>query len=501
MGFCLHLLFCLGFILGSYDYRSKSERIATISTQILNIAVAYMMVFVIDFCSEVACLKPKPFFLIKLGYIHSIIFSLIGFSGWLCSATPDPFFNYRILPGPAYHYFSVYVISTFFYSEYLLIKGLKTATGQKKNQIAYVIFALSCGYPGGIMSFFPVYGIPFQPFALHFVWLYAVIISYAIMKHQLLDIQIVIKKTFYYALLVFSISLIYVPVIMIVNYFIFSEMHSDPLFFSGVITAVLIVVLFKLIEMVFHRVLDRKFFKGTVVELSSQKERLQAELERRERLKSVGILAAGMAHEIKNPITALKTFAEYLPSKGDQPEFREKLARVLHSEIDRIEGIVRDLLLFSKPAEPQPAKCDINAVLLDIQALLSARLLQNNIHVESSLEEMVYSYSDLEQTKQAFLNLIMNAIEAMAGREKALLILTSRGVGKNIEVIISDTGCGIEDGRIKSLFDPFSTSKVGGTGLGLAVTQSIIEKNNGSIKVESQIGIGTRFTLILPAFN
>jgi polar amino acid transport system substrate-binding protein len=303
-----------------------------------------------------------------------------------------------------------------------------------------------------------------------------------------------------YSFSVFLASVSYLAVVFALYKVFFPQNISRSSLHFGAVSVLVIAVLFKPLELFLHRLLEKYFFKGTIDEISEQRERLQIELERRERLKSVGILAAGMAHEIKNPITAIKTFAEYLPDKYDDPEFREKFKKIISSETHRISQIVNDLLVFAKPAEPKKEKCIPVDLVKAVTELLSADFFKQNIRIEWGRVERTCVSVDAGQIKQVLINLILNAIHAMRRdqREKVLRLEVYEENGQVI-LTVSDNGCGISPAMMTHLFDPFFTDKEDGTGLGLAISHSIIEKNGGHITVQSQTGIGTSFFIYLPA--
>src|SRR3989338_3160549 len=224
-------------------------------------------------------------------------------------------------------------------------------------------------------------------------------------------------------------------------------------------------------------------------ELSKTKDCLM----QREKMAAVGTLAAGMAHEIKNPLAAIRTFTDYLPAKYGESEFREKFCRIVSQEVGRICDIVNNLLMFSKPASSLKRLCSVNDPLRDILDLLSNEFLKRNVCVVSDFQEHQI-WVDPSQLKQAFLNVILNAIDAMKARGGSLDVRT-RVDAHGVEVRIADTGQGISTENIPRIFDPFYTDKEGGTGLGLAITHSLVEKNGGRIAVESGVGKGTVFVM------
>lgn len=220
---------------------------------------------------------------------------------------------------------------------------------------------------------------------------------------------------------------------------------------------------------------------------------MQEELMRSERLKAVSTLAAGMAHEIKNPLTAIKTFTEYLREKKDDPEFIDKFERIVGTEVDKINNIVHQLLDFAKPAPLKLETANINNILDDTLSLLSNDIIKHNIRLIKEYSPLPDMQADPNQLKQAFLNIILNAIEAMSsGGELSVGTQTVvSGQVSRVQVIIKDTGAGIPQKDLPHIFDPFYSTKDKGTGLGLSITYEIIKKHSGSISVESEAGKGT----------
>ncbi len=236
-----------------------------------------------------------------------------------------------------------------------------------------------------------------------------------------------------------------------------------------------------------------------------------------EKLASLGTMAAGMAHEIKNPLVSLRTFTQLLPQRFDDKEFRDKFATVVPQEIDKINKIAESLLRFGRPHKPELSDVNINEIIEEILALFDNEARKNNIRVTTKLAELPKITADAGQLSQAFVNVILNAIQAMPGGGE-LTIKTDVGEivrlspsakaaegeeeAKPVPVVfveITDTGSGIPDENLKKIFDPFFTTKeVGGTGMGLPITLRIIEEHQGSIRVKSQIGKGTTFLITLP---
>jgi signal transduction histidine kinase len=247
-----------------------------------------------------------------------------------------------------------------------------------------------------------------------------------------------------------------------------------------------------------------------------------------EKLASLGTMAAGMAHEIKNPLVSLRTFTQLLQQKWEDKEFREKFSTIIPHEIERINRIAESLLKFGRPMKPELTKVDINSLLEEVLLLFESECKKYNVRVTKKLAELPEISGDAGQLSQAFVNLIKNAIEAMHEKGGELIVKTDVGevvrlgkirrregikkgeemvwgeeeeLGKPIPVVfveITDTGEGISEENLKSLFDPFFTTKMTGTGMGLPITLRIIEEHRGSIKVRSRLGKGTTFIITLP---
>ncbi|HEX6989932.1 MAG TPA: ATP-binding protein [Bacillota bacterium] len=226
--------------------------------------------------------------------------------------------------------------------------------------------------------------------------------------------------------------------------------------------------------------------------------RLERQVREAERLAAVGQLAAGAAHEIRNPLTAIKGFLQLMHE--DLPDEDDNLALVL-AEIDRIERLVDDLLLMARPAPLQTAPCDLNRLIGKVAALLQAQARSYGIVVETALApDLPVIQADSRQLRQVMFNLARNAMEAMSAGGILRFETLPEGVDDPpaVTVRVVDTGHGISEVDRARIFEPFFTTKAGGTGLGLSVVYAIIRNHGGSIDVASGEGRGTTFSIHLP---
>jgi two-component system, NtrC family, sensor histidine kinase HydH len=253
--------------------------------------------------------------------------------------------------------------------------------------------------------------------------------------------------------------------------------------------------------------------------------RIYARMKERDRLAALGSMAAGLAHEVKNPLGAIKGAAQLLEELGvgttdGDPQIKEFLGIILE-ETDRLNRVVGSFLDYARPHAGNPVPVDVNgAVRRTVQILSSQHAEGVDVKLELS-ESLPRARIDPEKLRQVLLNLVHNAIHAMDGRGHVTVGTTHRrttrgawasppsdrsgalrsddGVMEVVEISVHDTGPGISQKVLKNLFVPFFTTKEKGTGLGLAISQSIVQNAGGSISVQTQAGMGTKFVISLPA--
>jgi two-component system sensor histidine kinase HydH len=234
---------------------------------------------------------------------------------------------------------------------------------------------------------------------------------------------------------------------------------------------------------------------------------LEDRLRRSDRLAAIGELAAGLAHEIKNPLTSLLTFSRHLSRRFEDPEFRQKFQSVVPRELERINGIVERLLELARPAPLTFKPVRLPALLERVLELYGDRLEAQGVQVARVWARDVPAiWADQEALYRAMVNLVANALDAMPrGGRLTLRVGWSeaelggpRAAGRRVAVEVEDTGGGIDPADIDRVFNPFFSTKEGGTGLGLALTQKIVEDHGGSIDVRSALGAGAVFRIVLP---
>jgi len=226
---------------------------------------------------------------------------------------------------------------------------------------------------------------------------------------------------------------------------------------------------------------------------------LRKEIARSQRLASVGRLAAGVSHEIRNPLSSIKGFATYFKERyHDVPE-NQQISNLMIQEVDRLNRVVGQLHEFARPIKISKKSVQIKSFIENSLKLIERQAKEANIKIQTSLlTEIDKVFVDPDRINQVLLNLYLNAIESMENEGNLSVTLIDTVEKDGIEILILDTGKGISKDDLTHIFDPYFTTKASGTGLGLAIVHNIIEAHNGKIKVESLLGHGTTVTVLLP---
>jgi len=605
--------------------------------------------------------KQKGHKLILIFYFVSLIFIIFDFTPlFIKDARSIMSFRYYGIPGKVFPLFVISFISIIGYSHYILIDYFRRSRGQVRNQIRYLLIATIIGFLGGGTTFLPNFNIEVFPFGFYLISLYVGIVSYAIVKHRLMDINIVLKKGTTYFLLMLLLFIPSILLIILSQRYFFREINY---LFSAIILILLFLVAFffhkikpgteKAVEQILFKnrydyrktlaqftkalvtILDLQSLskkiidtitqtmgvenaslfllneekgeyylyesinkkmvspassfpqgdplphflikteeiivreelikEGDIPEQSSiinrmsslnaevsiplisrsqligiinlshkfnkdiysqediellstlanetaiaiENARLYEDLKksksyirRADRLASLGTLTAGLAHEIRNPLVAIKTFTQLLPERLEDEEFRKHFLGVASGEVDRISSLVNELLEFARTSDPKFEMEDVNGILDGMILLISTESKKKHIEIVKEYgQDLPLISIDREQIKQVVLNILLNAIEATS--ENGKIIVDTRSFVKPggepyLQIRFTDTGCGIPRENLEEIFNPFFTTKNTGSGLGLSISHQIVQDHKGYIDIESEIDKGTSFFINLP---
>jgi len=634
--------------------------------RVLNIGSILIPVFFLHFVFSLLNLDKRKRITLIIAYTISFFILILSFSPlYNVDVTPKLSFRYYSVPGSLYFLYILMLISYMAYGTYKLIKEFETATGSYRNQIKYVIIACLVGSSGGMTTFLPVFNINVYPFGIPFFPLEAIIISYAIVKHRLMDIDFVLKKgaVYLYASSLFLVPLI--AVVIIAELIIYKDINL-PFSILSILVISLAAYVFPKVRLHAERTTEQYIFKnlydykaaiadlskamvtilnmdelckkiinttteamdvnkasvfiidedrdryvlcdsrgvtigfGHVVdsfrrddpffkaveqhnkiiireEVESFKDLSDSQLiiqvmndmeselcipliaksklvgiinlgmkgnkrmyshediemlttlansatiaienaqlienikktkkvmARADRLAGIGQLAAGIAHEIRNPLVAIKTSAQLLPDRYNDEEFRTYFSTIVASEIERATKKINDLLDYARPSAPFFQQENLNEIIEGMVAFVKNDAYKKEQTIEINLSQELPTITvDKQQMKQVFINLLFNAIQSTPEKGK-ISITTKKRTKSNgptdfIQVEVSDTGVGIPEEDLEKIFTPFFTTKAKeeGSGLGLAMTHQIIEEHEGTIDVQSRINQGTTFTINLP---
>ena len=225
---------------------------------------------------------------------------------------------------------------------------------------------------------------------------------------------------------------------------------------------------------------------------------LRKEIARSQRLASVGRLAAGVSHEIRNPLSSIKGFATYFKERYyDVPE-NQQISNLMIQEVDRLNRVVSQLHEFARPIAVSKKPIQIKTFLKDSLKLIERQASEANINIKTDFDsEMDEILIDPDRINQVLLNLYLNAIESMDDGGSLTVTLAKSSKKNLIEITVSDTGTGITKDDLSHIFDPYFTTKASGTGLGLAIVHNIMEAHGGEITIESRLGHGTGVTIYI----
>jgi two-component system NtrC family sensor kinase len=638
---------------------SQVEAEAVLWTRIFYLGAILIPVFYLYFVTVFVNTNGLSKRILNTYYVLCVIFLGLDFTKlFLKGVVHKPFFIYWTDPGPLFSVFVLYFFTCVGYAHYLLIRSWRKSSGFKKNQTIYFLVASLIAFLGSTTDYLSIFNIAVYPFGHPFILAYPPILAYSISEHQLMDINIVIRKGTVYTYLSLLILIPCMAAIVIAQrflcgriYFAYSFVTFFILLFAGLlflrikpgIEEKVEMVLFKkryeykkvfneLSKSIISYLDEKELFTRTfdilistlgnekvsfflldhekrvyrmrashnmensgvqdiapdnlllqflreerrpvvrealaestsglqikyIVELLDamesevciplitrdeligiinvgkkregemyshedlelfanfaaqaavalenarlfqQMQKTQTMMRRSDRLTALGFLTAGLAHEIRNPLVTIKTFIDLLPERYESEEFRSDFSRLAASEVARINALVSELLNFAHPSKPKFKKMDVEMVLKDIVSLVSAEAKKRDITLMVNLQKRVKAKIDEHQIKQVFLNIVLNAIEAVSAHGK--ISIKTRSIKKNsteyIQVEISDNGKGIPKKILEHIFDPFFTTKKGGTGLGLSISHQIVQEHNGTIDVESKLKGGTTFFINLPS--
>lgn len=244
--------------------------------------------------------------------------------------------------------------------------------------------------------------------------------------------------------------------------------------------------------------LINKRLKKEVAQRTQEIEELYKLAKHNDKMQALGVLSAGLAHELRNPLTSIKTFIDLIPLKIRDDNFRAELINIVPKELKRLDELVGSLLDYSKPRGARPEMVNLDEVITEIVTMFKKNLKEKNINLVRKNTD-INLYVDNSQLKQILINIVLNSVDAI--EEEGIIEISGTEEDRKSIILIKDNGKGIKEENLEKLFDPFYSSKDSGYGIGLSITDRLIRENRGSIKIESELGKGSSVIIKLPNGN
>jgi two-component system NtrC family sensor kinase len=289
-------------------------------------------------------------------------------------------------------------------------------------------------------------------------------------------------------------GLILIALFMVVIYWVIDSLSSDQVFARTMIVGLVIV----------YGIFTQTLINSRKAALE-EKERTQKQLIQSEKLAALGIVAAGIAHEVKNPLAIIIQGVDYLKSSTGSDAHLVVVINKINKSAFRADSIIKGLLSFTRQMPIQAEQVEIEPVIEETLSFIEHQLKRKHIKlIKRFSPDLPKVTIDINQIKQVFLNILLNSIDAMDDRGTLTISAETAGSApaeRHLRIIVTDTGCGIPADKIEKVFDPFYTTKdgTGNAGLGLSITKGIIDKHHGTVRIESEVDKGTKVIIGLPA--
>lgn len=412
--------------------------------------------------------------------------------------------GFELYPDAGTLYYAVPFLFMFMwiYGLVVLYHSAQQASALRRNQFKYLFYSSIIGIGGGCTTLFLIFDIPIFPYGAIMVPLYNLAVAYIIVKHQLMDIRIIIRKSVVYTVLLTVLTVIYMASIYILERVFSQVIGYQSAMGSSAVFVVLAIILVPLKNWI-QSFLDKHFFKASYLQIVEQNDLLRQQVSRSERYKNMAALSQNIITELRSPLTALVGYGYQLPKRLDDKEFLNKFIQVFDKEIDRIQALVKRLSDFSS-TKPLNLKL-VNITVLFQEALDQVADLM--AHKKVTLYKFFPDKSDVmvnldeAQMKQAFYYFLISVVKSMPDDGGQIWIGMAE-VNEMWEISIKDTGKGLSMEELTKAFDPsFTQQQDEVVVFGLSMAQNIINNHGGKVMVDSEVGVGTEWIIQLTGLS
>lgn len=487
---------------GGTSFTTSNYDAALTLNRLANAIGGFIPVFYLGLAISISNARISQSLTFKLSWLVPIICALFSFHPiYIPTVEPKMGMTNYPNPGPLFTVYFLHFAATAFYAELILLRHLKSndlSSTQRKSGLLITV-GTSVGFILGSTTFLTVYNFPIIPYPSCFVWIFALFGTFAIARYNLFGIKISPKEIPYFLVTTCS-TLLYLSLSIGFAGFIIKVLdltHAAHQFIAFLLCGLLL----RPLQGAFEYTIAFLLFKTTARQLRDLNHNLFERIEKDRRLSETSILAAGMAHEIKNPLTTLKTFAKFLPDRYQDSDFIKKCALHMQEETDRINNIVLQILEFASSKNLHVTETDASLLIDETISMLNINIVRKSIKISNQTPNPTILIIDKERFRQVLVNILLNAIEACSKNDSITIssTVTRRGFKHGVLFQLSDTGCGMSDEELTRLYDPFySKNKQNGTGLGMNIVKRIVQDHKGDISVESKPGEGTTFFIFIP---
>ncbi len=484
---------------------TKNPDTVLIISRCINHSSIFISIFFLHFTLLLTGLyeqkKRELYFYYGIFVVYSVI-TLAYPSTFIRSLSAKGGFNLYPDAGILYYVVPILFLYMWVYGLVILYRSAKQASAIKRNQFLYLFYSSLIGIGGGCTTLFLIFDIPIFPYGAIMVPLYNLAVAYIIVKHQLMDIRIIIRKSVVYTVLLTVLMVLYMASIYVLERS-FSHIIGYRSAMGSSAVFVVLAIIFVPLKNWIQSFLDKHFFKASYLQIVEQNDLLRQQVSRSERYKNMAALSQNIITELRSPLTALVGYGYQLPKRLDDKEFLNKFIQVFDKEIDRIQALVKRLSDFSssKPLDLKPV--NITALMQESLDSVADLLVHKKIVLYKFYAEKadVKVMLDETQMKQALYYFLISVIKYMPENGGQIWIGMSE-VNDAWEISIKDTGKGLTTEELTKVFDPsFTQQQDEVVVFGLSMAQNIINNHGGKVIVDSEPGVGTEWVIQLTGLS